>query len=90
MLDFIVTVNINRTTKIRHRYCQLKELLLRKFEVIADVATYELQSPRKRLQSMIDCAIWVMNQLRNLISAVAFHLHEIDDHPSCINNLLHS
>lgn len=90
MLKLSVTVNINRTTKFQHRYCQLKELLPSKFEVIADVATYELQSPRKRLQSMIDCAIRVMNQLRNLTSAIAFHLHEIDDKPSCINNLLHS
>ena len=42
MLNFTVTVNINRTTKIQHSYCLLKELLPSKFEVIANIATYQL------------------------------------------------
>ena len=49
MLDLSITVNINRTTKIRHRYCLFLELLPRCCQDVAEIIVGVFYPIRKRI-----------------------------------------
>lgn len=90
MLNNYVTVNINRNAKIQHRYCPLKQLLLCYCQGIAETIERVFNPIQEAIVGMIYRPFWMAHQRNYLLSCITLLLHQIDNHPSCIYDLLNS
>ena len=79
----VVTVNINHTAKVQHRYCRLKELLPGRQKDIAEVVRVS-HSVKKHLRGVIHRALRMIDELGNVGCVISHHFHKVNDHPSCI------
>ena len=87
-MDLCVTVNINRSTKIHHRSCHLKQLLPCNEKDIAEAIVGVFRPLLDVVDGIPHRPLGMQSQLGNLLGRVAFLLQEIHYHPSCIHHLL--